>query len=69
MPQLQNRQFLDFEKPIKELYDQIEQLKVTQERSKTDMSAAISQLEQKIVETKPYSVMLIRMWLAASTSV
>ncbi len=52
MPQLQNRQFLDFEKPIKELYDQIEQLKVTQEKSKTDMSAAISQLEQKIVDTK-----------------
>lgn len=54
MPKLQNRQFLDFEKPIKELYDQIEQLKVTQERSKTDMSAAISQLEQKIVDTKKH---------------
>ena len=52
MPQLQNRQFLDFEKPIKELYDQIEQLKNTQEKSKTDMRSAIEQLEQKIVETK-----------------
>ena len=52
MPQLKNRQFLDFEKPIKELYDQIDQLKVTQEKSKTDMSGAISSLEQKITETK-----------------
>ena len=52
MPQLQNRQFLDFEKPIKDLYDQIEQLKVTQEKSKTDMSSAIGLLEDKIVETK-----------------
>lgn len=52
MPQLQNRQFLDFEKPIKDLYDQIEQLKVTQEKSKTDMSGAIAQLEVKIEETK-----------------
>ncbi|MDB5202356.1 MAG: acetyl-CoA carboxyl transferase [Ferruginibacter sp.] len=52
MPQLKNRQFLDFEKPIKELYDQIEQLKTTQEKSKTDMSGAITSLEQKITETK-----------------
>ena len=52
MPQLKNRQFLDFEKPIKELYDQIEQLKITQEKSKTDMSAAIAALEQRIIETK-----------------
>ncbi|MBX2888731.1 MAG: acetyl-CoA carboxylase carboxyltransferase subunit alpha [Ferruginibacter sp.] len=52
MPQLINRQFLDFEKPIKDLYDQIEQLKQTQEKTKTDMSTAIASLEQKIVETK-----------------
>ena len=52
MPQLQNRQFLDFEKPIKDLYDQIEQLKNAQEKSKTDMSGAIAGLEKKIIETK-----------------
>ena len=52
MPQLKNRQFLDFEKPIKDLYDQIEQLTISQEKTKTDMSAAIASLEQKIVETK-----------------
>ncbi len=52
MPKLKNRQFLDFEKPIKELYDQIDQLKITQEKSKTDMSASIAALESRILETK-----------------
>lgn len=52
MPQLKNRQFLDFEKPIKELYDQIEQMQLTQEKSKTDLSGAIAQLEEKVVEAK-----------------
>ncbi|MBS1495743.1 MAG: acetyl-CoA carboxylase carboxyltransferase subunit alpha [Bacteroidetes bacterium] len=52
MPQLKNRQFLDFEKPIKDLYDQIDQLKATEEKTKTDMSGAIASLEQKVVETK-----------------
>ena len=52
MPELKNRQFLDFEKPIKDLYDQVEILKTSAEKSKTDMSGAIAALEQRIVETK-----------------
>jgi acetyl-CoA carboxylase carboxyl transferase subunit alpha len=52
MPQLQNRQFLDFEKPIKDLYDQIEQLKIGQEKTKVDHGGSITALEEKIVETK-----------------
>lgn len=52
MPQLQNRQFLDFEKPIKDLYDQIEQLKTGQEKTKVDHSVSIKALEDKIEETK-----------------
>lgn len=52
MPSLKNRQFLDFEKPIKDLYDQIEQQKAIQDKSRTDMSGAISSLEQRVVETK-----------------
>jgi len=52
MPQLQNRQFLDFEKPIKDLYDQVEQLKVMQEKSKADMSISIADVEKKIIDTK-----------------
>ncbi len=52
MPELKNRQFLEFEKPIKDLYDQIEQLTISQEKTSTDMSEAIASLEDKIVETK-----------------
>jgi len=52
MPDLQNRQFLDFEKPIKDLYDQIEQIKVTAEKNKIDLSDSIAQLEQKIMEKR-----------------
>jgi len=52
MPELKNRQFLDFEKPIKDLYDQIALLKVAQEKSKSDMSSSIASLENRIIETK-----------------
>jgi len=52
MPKLENRQFLDFEKPIKDLYDQIEQFKIGQEKSKIDHSVSIKLLEDKIEETK-----------------
>lgn len=52
MPELKNRQFLDFEKPIKDLYDQIDLLKAAQEKSKTDMSSSIAALEQRVTETK-----------------
>jgi len=52
MPELKNRQFLDFEKPIKDLYDQIALLKVAQEKSKSDMSSSIALLENRIIETK-----------------
>jgi acetyl-CoA carboxylase carboxyl transferase subunit alpha len=50
MPQLKNRQFLEFEKPLKDLFDQIEQLTITQEKSHTDMSSAISLLEERVEE-------------------
>jgi acetyl-CoA carboxylase carboxyl transferase subunit alpha len=43
---------LDFEKPIKDLYDQIALLKVAQEKSKSDMSSSIASLENRIIETK-----------------
>ena len=52
MPELKNRQFLDFEKPIKDLYEQIELLRTSGEKNKTDMSGAIASLEQRIIETK-----------------
>jgi acetyl-CoA carboxylase carboxyl transferase subunit alpha len=52
MPQLKNRQFLDFEKPVKDLYDQIAQLEDTADKSNSDMSDAIALLEDKITQTK-----------------
>ena len=52
MPELKNRQFLDFEKPIKDLYDQIEVQKISAEKSKIDASDTIAKLEQRITETK-----------------
>jgi acetyl-CoA carboxylase carboxyl transferase subunit alpha len=54
MPALENRQFLDLEKPVKELYDQIEQLKITAEKTKTDMTSSIALLEQRVMETKKH---------------
>lgn len=52
MPQLHNRQFLDFERPIKDLADQIIQLRETAEKSKTDLSNSINDLENKILEKR-----------------
>ncbi len=52
MPELANRQFLEFEKPVKELYDQIEQLKITSEKNKLDLSDSIKELEERIVGKK-----------------
>jgi acetyl-CoA carboxylase carboxyl transferase subunit alpha len=52
MPELKNRQFLDFEKPIKDLYDQIDVQKASAEKSKIDLSDTIAKLEQKIIATK-----------------
>ena len=47
-----SRQFLDFEKPIKDLFDQIEQLKHTAEKNKIDLTDSVNQLYQKIEEKK-----------------
>ena len=62
MIELKKRQFLDFEKPIKELYDQIEQLRITSEKSKTNMGSAISLLEEKIIETKKHLTANVTPW-------
>lgn len=53
MPQYPNRQFLDFENPIKELYEQIEDTKKLAEKNpKIDYTATISQLEDSIIEKR-----------------
>ncbi len=53
MPQYPNRQFLDFEQPIKDLYEQIEQTKhLAEKNQKIDYSATIKQLEDSIVDKR-----------------
>jgi acetyl-CoA carboxylase carboxyl transferase subunit alpha len=53
MPQYPNRQFLDFEKPIKELYEQIDDIKKLAEKNpKIDYSATLIQLEESIIQKR-----------------
>ncbi len=52
MPQYPNRQFLDFEQPIKTLYEEIDKLKQTAEKSKIDMTDSIKKLEDAIIEKR-----------------
>lgn len=53
MPTYPNRQFLDFEKPIKELYEQIDQAKKLAEKNqKIDYANTIAQLEEAILEKR-----------------
>ena len=44
--------FLDFEKPIEELYKQIEKNKEIAEKSNVNMDSTIVELEKKIVDLK-----------------
>lgn len=52
MPQDQVRQFLDFEKPIKDLIDEIALTKERSEKTKIDLTDQIEQLEKKVSETR-----------------
>lgn len=52
MPSNANRQYLDFEKPIKDLIDEIEKLKHTAEKTKVDMSEPIGKLQNSIMEKR-----------------
>lgn len=49
MPSNANRQFLDFEKPIKDLIEEIENQKNRQEKTKIDMTDVIQRLDQSIL--------------------
>lgn len=52
MPTDANRQFLDFERPVKDLIEEISSMKIRQEKTKLDLTDAISKLEQAIAEKK-----------------
>ena len=62
MPEFKKRQFLDFEKPIKDLYDQLDQIKTSAEKNKTDVSGYINVLEQKIIDAKRHLTANLTPW-------
>src|SRR5689334_8044294 len=62
MPTNANRQFLDFEKPVKDLIDEIESAKHRQEKTHIDMSDLINRLEQNIVEKRKEVTQNLTSW-------
>jgi acetyl-CoA carboxylase carboxyl transferase subunit alpha len=53
MPEYPNRQFLNFEQPIKDLYEQIDQTKkLAEKNSKVDYSSTLTQLQHSILEKR-----------------
>ena len=63
MPEYPNRQFLEFEKPIKELYEQIDDTKKLAEKNpKIDYSATIAQLEASIGEKRKEITLHLTPW-------
>lgn len=49
---IQFMQFLDFEKPVADLYEQLAKLKENGEKSGVDVSATVNEYEQKIATTR-----------------
>lgn len=62
MPLNANRQFLDFEKPIKDLIDEIERLKHAAESKKIDYTDQIVKLEQSIADKRRYINQNLTSW-------
>ena len=62
MPQDKNRQFLDFERPIKELFEDIEALRQRAEKSKVDHSDTIKKLEEQIIERRREITLHLTPW-------
>lgn len=62
MPSNANRQFLDFEKPIKDLIDEIEKLKHAQENKKINYADKIAEHEASIVERRKEVTQSLTSW-------
>ncbi|HLX90037.1 MAG TPA: hypothetical protein VKR32_00050, partial [Puia sp.] len=62
MPVIKNRQFLDFEKPIKDLFDEIGKLRQTAEKTKVDLSDSIRKLEDQVLEKRKYITSHLTSW-------
>ncbi|MBC7874750.1 MAG: acetyl-CoA carboxylase carboxyltransferase subunit alpha [Ferruginibacter sp.] len=62
MPSDENRQFLDFEKPIKDLIDEIASMRHRQEKTKLDLSDTIKKLEQGILDKRKEITQNLSSW-------
>ena len=62
MPSNANRQFLDFEKPIKDLIDEIEKHKHAAEHKKIDYTDQIARLEAMILERRQEVTKSLTSW-------
>lgn len=62
MPSNANRQFLDFEKPIKDLIDEIEKLHHAREHKKIDYSDQILKLDELILERRKEITQNLTSW-------
>ena len=62
MPSNPNRQFLDFEKPIKDLIDTIEKYKHDSEKTGVDMSEPIMKLEESILDKRKEITASLSSW-------
>jgi len=60
--------FLDFEKPIQELWEQLEKAKETHEKGKVDMSVTINDLENKIKEVRKEIYINLTPWQKVQVS-
>ncbi len=62
MPSDKNRQYIDFEKPIKDLLEEIDDLKQKAEKSKVDYSEVISKLEESVIEKRKEITLSLTSW-------
>jgi acetyl-CoA carboxylase carboxyl transferase subunit alpha len=62
MPENKNRQFLDFERPIKDLFDEIEKVKQTAEKTKVDVSDFLKKLEDQVIERRREITLNLTSW-------
>ncbi len=62
MPANANRQFLDFEKPVKDIIDEIEKLRHAQESKKINYADKIAELESLLVERRKEVTQNLTAW-------
>ena len=60
--------YLDFEKPIQELSEELEKLKSVAEKSKVDMSSSITELEAKILSKREELFSTLTPWQRVQVS-